>query len=132
MADACYCDDGDPPIFYRKTEVAQAREPHPCYECGAAILPGESYERVHALWDRHDGPQTVHTCAWCIDLREYMVAHVPCFCVLHGGLFEYVTNEMDWNPEARDALKPEVDAMVNEIRARPSLRDVLREVSKNG
>ena len=120
MDDSCYC-DYDAPIFYHKTDVERAREPHECEECSRTILPGESYERVRALWDRGEGPRTVYTCAWCVALREWMVAHVPCFCVLHGGLFVMVGEEMDNNYEARDVLKPELDAMIAEIRARPRL-----------
>jgi hypothetical protein len=122
MDDACYCDDGDPPIFYRKSEVLSAREPHTCYECHRAILPGESYEKVHAMWER-DRPETIHTCAWCIDLRDWMMAHVPCFCFMHGGLMTLVREELENNWEARDALAPEVEAMLAELHARPPLSE---------
>lgn len=121
MDDACYC-DFDPPIFYHKTDVTAAREAHACNDCGRAILPGESYERVRALWERGDSPQTLHTCAWCVDLRDWITAHVPCFCYMHGGLMTMVQEELDNNYEARDTLKPEIDAMLAEIRARPTLR----------
>lgn len=115
----CYCDDGDPPIFYRKADVARARDLYTCCECGRAILPGESYERVHAMWDRYEGPRTIHTCAWCVHLREWMVAHVPCFCLLHEGLLPMVQDELTANLEA-DVLRPEVEAMLAEIHARPT------------
>lgn len=122
----CYCDDGDRPIFYRKRDVQRARAVHTCLECNRAILPGESYEQVHAMWDRHEGPRTVHTCAWCMYLREWIEAHVPCFCFMHGGLHELVGEELDNNYEARDALKPEIEAMLTEIRERPRASELLK------
>lgn len=93
----CFCDTGDydAPVFYRRADVLMARDIHKCYECGHAILPGESYESVHALWDRYEGPQTIHTCAWCMDLREWITASVPCFCFLHGYLLEGTEETVD-------------------------------------
>lgn len=115
--DECYC-DYDPPIYYHKTNVAMARDIHECGECGSAILPGESYERVRALWDRYEGPKTFNTCAWCRHMREWIEAHIPCFCFAHGGLFALVREELDNNSDA-DVLRPELEAMFAEVRERP-------------
>jgi hypothetical protein len=119
MSEACYC-DGAPPIFYHATNVERAREPHKCYDCGGPILPGESYEKVRAMWDR-GCPQTIHTCAWCVDLRAWMTAHVPCFCYLHGGLFEMIGEELDNLPhDDAEAIRPEIEAMWSPHRGEPS------------
>ena len=89
--DACYC-DYDIPSFYRATEPV-ARKSHQCGECGRMIAPGEKYERVSAISDR----QLWHnkTCARCLALRRYVVAHVPCCCWSHGNMIEEVMQSVD-------------------------------------
>lgn len=82
----CYCDDGEQPTIYERSMVKRAKKAHDCYECHRQILPGESYERVRALYD---GRWTVSpTCARCLDVREYVQAHAPCFCWMHGSVLE--------------------------------------------
>jgi hypothetical protein len=73
---ACYC-DFDPPSVCRQ-ETRYARKTHRCCECGRAIKPGERYEHVWGIWDGR--PDTFKTCHICVSLREYVAAHVPCFC----------------------------------------------------
>ena len=82
MSGSCFC-DYEPAHFYAAT-TPKARVTHKCYECGGAILPGEQYERVVAIWERGDPLSTVCTCCRCLELRTYVQAHVPCFCLLHG------------------------------------------------
>ena len=82
----CYC-DFEPPIFYRRA-MPVARKQHRCHECGHAIAPGEKYERVRALWERGQSPQTIHTCPRCLALRDYAKDNLPCFCEAHGNLIE--------------------------------------------
>ena len=80
----CFC-DYDYPEFYSKVE-RKARKLHACYECGARIAVGDTYEYVAAksegsIWD-------ARTCAKCVSLRAYVAAHVPCFCWAHGNMIE--------------------------------------------
>ena len=82
---SCSC-DYDPPEFYHRTTISKARKEHGCYECGGRILQGESYEHVFAKWDGDVG--NVNTCQRCLDLREYVKAHVPCFCWAHGNVID--------------------------------------------
>jgi len=84
VSDACFC-DFDPAEFYFVTTPV-ARKAYRCYECNGHIKPGEKYERVFASWD--GDKQTVRTCSRCLDLREYVKAHVPCFCLMHGSLHD--------------------------------------------
>lgn len=85
MADACYCDYGDSPDVYAKS-THKARIAHKCYECGRPITPGERYERVASLYDGHW--TIARTCCRCLSLREYLEAHAPCFCWLHGSMLD--------------------------------------------
>lgn len=81
----CYCDYGEPADVYTK-KVVKARKVHRCYECSHSILPGQTYERVKSLYD---GMWDVaNTCPRCLDAREYITAHAPCFCWLHGSMLD--------------------------------------------
>jgi hypothetical protein len=81
---SCYC-DYEPATAYVKS-WHRARKQHKCYECHRAINAGEQYEKVWAVWDGSVG--VVKTCTRCLDLREYIEAHVPCFCIGHGNVNE--------------------------------------------
>lgn len=80
----CYC-DYERPEFYH-SETRRARKQHRCTECGRAIQPGEKYEHVRAKWE--GDIRTHNTCAHCLALREWVQAHVPCFCWAHGNIEE--------------------------------------------
>lgn len=88
---ACVCDYGDRASVYRKSEHT-ARKQHKCHECGAAILPGQRYEYVFAIWD--GSPNHVRTCCRCTALRDFVVAHIPCSCWSHGSLLEDMQEEV--------------------------------------
>jgi hypothetical protein len=81
----CECDyDGSVDFYSIKMRKSQKR--HLCRECNGAILPGEQYEYAAGkqggdMWD-------AKTCARCMALVEYIKAHVPCYCRMHGDLFE--------------------------------------------
>lgn len=115
MSDYCDCDDGEMPSVFEERDVMAARDPHRCDECCRAILPGESYRHIFGIWPTVDGAATYRTCAWCMDLELYLKAHIPCFCVMLGGLHECAQYAADDHPEIRD----EVTAMLAEISARP-------------
>jgi len=87
----CWC-DYEPFEFYH-LESHVARKVHRCAECGRAIAPGETYEKVRAKWDGM--VDTIKTCCRCIALREHIKAHVPCFCWAHHHLLDDARNEME-------------------------------------
>lgn len=118
MADYCGCDDGDSPSVFEERDVRSAREPHECDDCHRAILPGESYRHIWGVWPTVDGAATYRTCARCMALEEFMLAHVPCFCRTLGWLHQSVRDELDDNEEAR-VLEPEIAALMEDIRAHP-------------
>ena len=77
---SCVC-DWEPASAYCKTTVV-ARKRHACAECFGWIEPGDVYERVWGMWE--GAPDTFKTCPDCVALREWTLAHVPCFCWQHG------------------------------------------------
>jgi hypothetical protein len=80
----CAC-DYDAPSVYDVTWPT-AKKVHRCIECGCDIQPGEKYERVFGIWN--GDRDTPKTCARCVDMREWVKAHVPCFCWAHHNLHE--------------------------------------------
>lgn len=85
MSDACYCDYGDRPAVYDATRH-KARKTYRCYECGQSIAHGDQYERAASLYD---GAWIVaRTCRHCLDARDYITAHAPCFCWMHGSMLD--------------------------------------------
>ena len=89
---ACYCDVDEYWKVYNKTNPI-ARKQHKCNECGAPIMPGQRYEYVFGLLS--DGGHSYKTCQHCTDARDYLKAHVPCFCWYHGNLAEDIRNTLD-------------------------------------
>ena len=82
--EACYC-DYEPASVY-EASVVKARKRHQCEECGRAILPGERYERAKGIWEGE--PATYNTCGQCLALRQFIKAHIPCFCWGHGRMID--------------------------------------------
>lgn len=80
----CYC-DYDPASWYSRRQRTAAK-PHRCSECSRQIAAGEQYEDVRGCWD--GGIDRFKTCGRCLALREYVSAHVPCFCWAHGDMIE--------------------------------------------
>jgi hypothetical protein len=78
----CYCDYDEPYRLYAKTE-RKARKVHVCRECHCRIQPGEKYEHVTGI---ADAVEVFKTCARCIALRDWVEAHVPCFCWQHDEM----------------------------------------------
>lgn len=80
----CYC-DFDPADAYCQSDV-KARKQHVCSECSGHIEPGETYQRTFMVYDgRCD---VWKTCPDCRALLDYVRAHVPCLCWLHGSLID--------------------------------------------
>lgn len=80
----CYCDYDAPEFYY--AEIRKARTEHKCSECFSPIHKGERYEHVLGKWD--GDVSTFDTCDRCLALKEYVEAHVPCFCWTHGHVRE--------------------------------------------
>lgn len=67
--------------------VKAARKDHKCSECRRTIKAGESYEFIFGIGEGEG--QTFKTCTHCIALREWVKAHVPCFCWAFTQMREY-------------------------------------------
>lgn len=80
----CYC-DFEPATLYTAT-IRRARKPHQCSECGGLIAVGDRYEHVFGVWE--GSPDTFKTCPRCLALREWVRAHVPCFCWSHQNIHD--------------------------------------------
>ena len=89
MNDACYC-DYEPAEMY-VAERRRARKPHKCNECGRRITIGEQYEHVRAKWEGE--MCSMDTCCRCLELRDFVVAHIPCSCWVHGNMIEVVMED---------------------------------------
>ena len=114
----CFCDYDVAPDFYSKA-LRFARVKHRCSECGKGIVAGEPYEGVSGKWDGVFC--TFKTCCRCIDLRNHIAAHVPCFCWAHGGLLEAVRDEVDfrWAEMCGSGLLFELGRLAVAIRRAP-------------
>lgn len=80
----CDCDYDGPFEVYRETRVNAARKCYRCSECRREIQPREPYERVFSVFDGM--AQSYRTCQHCLRLRDFVSAHIPCFCWLHGDM----------------------------------------------
>ncbi len=90
----CECDYDGYSEFMSDPVIRKARKQHRCDECGARILPSETYEYVAGkqngdMWDQH-------TCSRCLALIEWIEAHVPCFCREYGGVMVERLEGMVW------------------------------------
>jgi len=80
----CVCDYERPSVISERTR--RARKPHKCIECGREISPGETYEYTWGIWEG-DADQ-FKTCSRCLAVKQYVMAHVPCFCWTYGNLLD--------------------------------------------
>ncbi len=87
MSYDCFC-DYDSPEWHDSHTVKAARKPHKCYECGAPIFVGESYEYTAGKWD--GCVSFFHICTRCVELRQWATISVPCFCWAYGNLHDDV------------------------------------------
>lgn len=74
----CECDYDSFLNVLDERMVKQARKDHKCSECRRTIKAGESYESVFGISEGEGC--TYKTCAQCLALREWVKAHIPCFC----------------------------------------------------
>lgn len=91
MSDVCYC-DYDPPEFSSR-RICVARKAHKCTECRGPIQPGEKYEYVAGRWEGEFCD--FHTCERCVDLRQWVMNNVPCFCWAHGDMTQNATEAIE-------------------------------------
>ena len=82
----CECDIDGYVSFCSTRIIKAARKPHKCDECHGRIRPGERYEQ--AVGKQEGDMWYSKTCARCLDLVEWITAHVPCYCRMYGALFE--------------------------------------------
>lgn len=86
MSAECFCDFGDEAPDVQHRERSRASKTYRCYECCCSIGRGEVYERTASLYD---GSWDVYrVCCRCLDARDYITAHAPCFCWLFGSMLE--------------------------------------------
>lgn len=98
MSADCYCDYERPTLFVQQDRAARTR--HVCTECCGWIEPGERYQRAVGVWD---GVFSVYkTCPDCSALRDYIEAHMPCYCVLYQGLHETAQDDLQYLVSAAD------------------------------
>lgn len=88
----CVC-DYDPPSSY-VPRMQTARKYHECSECKSLIQKGERYEYVFGVWDGRYAH--FKTCPTCLALRDWVKAHVPCFCWSHGNMRSDAIETADW------------------------------------
>lgn len=91
MSEECFC-AYDAPDFYAK-RLVRASKQHNCSECFHKIQPGERYEYAVGKWD--GAFDRFKTCSRCLDMREYVKAHVPCLCWAHGNIIDDCYDAVD-------------------------------------
>lgn len=80
----CYCDYTMASLCV--TKIRKARIEHKCDECRSKINPGQAYEYTFGIWDgKRD---YIKTCQYCVNMRDFVKAHVPCFCWEYFNLHE--------------------------------------------
>lgn len=82
----CSCDYDGYFSFCSPRIINKAKKRHRCSECHGGIMPGERYEYIAGVQDGDFW--TSKTCTRCLDLLDWITAHVPCFCRMYGALFE--------------------------------------------
>lgn len=80
----CYC-DYEPWQVYRSKTV-KARKQYRCYECNAAIDPGEEHEYAFGVYDGYACQP--RTCKACLAIRHFVKTNIPCWCWGHGNLID--------------------------------------------
>lgn len=86
----CHTDYESPSVAGCKDVVA--RKTHRCCECGEAINPGDTYERVRGCWD--GSWSEFKTCAICARIRADM-----CDCWEYGTLWDDLWETNGLNPD---------------------------------
>lgn len=102
MALDCYCDYDAPEVY--SSRMVTARKQYSCYECGAAIKPGERYEYAFGVQDGY--PYQPHTCLHCVGIRKFVATNIPCFCWAHGNLLD----------DCRDIIRAAYEQAADEVR----------------
>lgn len=89
--------------------MRRARKAHQCYECGAAIPAGVSYQFVSTLYDGHW--DSYRTCLACVEIHRAMsacdrdggAAGFRCLGILWEDIREYVFPDLTTGCLARCA-----------------------------
>ena len=98
----CYC-DYDPPQVY-SSRVVKARKEYRCYECHARIRVGDKHEYAFGVYDGY--AYQPRTCMHCVDIRQFVVNNIPCFCWGHGNLID----------DCRDIIQAAYEQAPDEVR----------------
>lgn len=90
MSYYCECDYDYVVNILDERLVTAARKDHKCSECSRVIKAGESYEFVFGIAEGEG--HTYKTCTQCLALRDWLKAHIPCFCWAYTMLREDALN----------------------------------------
>lgn len=108
----CYC-DYEIPEFYQ-VETRKSRKTHRCTECSGTIRSGETYQYVFYIFDGH--PCTVKRCSDCLQLKQWIEAHVPCFCDTWGDLHNQIMDAVYEYEVECPGLTNEAKTLIGKIR----------------
>lgn len=115
MSYECVCDGDYPEVYERRLQ--KARKTHKCDECWREIKPGEQYEYTFSVLGGDVWPS--RTCSHCLDLRDFVVAHIPCSCWQHGSMIDDVMEDAkQWAHQAPGLLFGAYRRRVHITRAR--------------
>ena len=113
---SCDWDDCDAPEFYEQSDIKAARKAHRCYECSRPIQPGNPYQRTVGKW-RGD-VSSFATCRRCLAIIDWVKAHIPCFCFLHGSMVDDARTTIDdacfFAPDDTEGLREEFKTLLKQ------------------
>lgn len=94
---SCVCSIDGESADVSNVHWPKARKEHTCCECGAAIIPGQRYERASGLWD--GSWDTYKTCKVCVSIRDDLCPRGFEYTFLRETIWEcfgldYVTGEL--------------------------------------
>ena len=120
----CDCDydyDYVQPEFFTWNVVKRSRKEHVCCECGGPIFIGEAYEKQSC---KFEGEMVVHKeCVACMEIRDWAVISMPCFCAYEWGSLLDRVREMVADVEKEvDGFRDEWDLRRYQLKLRKMTR----------
>jgi hypothetical protein len=119
----CDCDYGDypSPEFWNVVIVKRSKKEHCCSECGGPIFIGESYEKQSG---KFEGEFVGHNeCTVCMEIRDWAVISMPCFCAYEwGSLIERVREMVSDVEKEVDGFRDEWDLRRYQLKLRKMTR----------
>lgn len=101
------------PAAYSAISNPTARKEHVCLECRRVIQPGETYERVVAVWD--DQLQVVNTCLDCRSIIKEMFCEGVCYGAVWDDLHFHLEEVGTISEDCLLALTPRARGMVCDL-----------------